>query len=170
MEPGPAAPPSEVSLDDEPIYRPDGIERRLIDGYQRDFPLEPRPFAALAAAVGCDEAEVIAALNRLREGGAISRVGPVFRPHAAGASTLAAMAVPPERLDEVAALISARPEVNHNYEREHRLNLWFVVTAADERGVQAVLREVGESTGLPVLDLPLVEDYRIDLGFPLEWS
>ncbi len=106
-------------------------------------------------------------LARLQAEGAISRVGAVVRPNSIGASTLAAMAVPPDRLDEVAARVSARPEVNHNYEREHRLNLWFVVAAATPEHVQSALRAIEAETGLPVLDLPLEREYHIDLGFDL---
>ena len=69
----------------------------------------------------------------------LSRVGFIVRPNTAGASTLAAMSVPESELAAVAARISARPEVNHNYEREHRLNLWFVVAAADAGGAAAGL-------------------------------
>ncbi|HLB80417.1 MAG TPA: Lrp/AsnC family transcriptional regulator, partial [Dongiaceae bacterium] len=73
-------------------------------------------------------------------------------------------------LDEVAAMVSACPEVNHNYEREHRLNLWFVVAAPDVARGRAVLDAIEVRTGIAVLDLPLVEAYRLDLGFPLQWS
>ena len=145
-------------------------EKALLDGFQRDFPLVPRPYAAVAERLGMTEAELLAMLRRLRDAGAVGRVGAVVRPGTVGASTLAAMAVPPERLDAVAALVSARPEVNHNYEREHRYNLWFVVTAASRDRVAAVLREIAAAAGLPVLALPLAREYRIDLGFPLQWS
>ena len=50
-------------------------------------------------------------------------------------------------------LVNGYAEVNHNYEREHALNLWFVVTAADDARLQAVLAEIAETTGLEVLDL-----------------
>lgn len=147
----------------------DATDRRLLDGFQRDLPLEARPFAAMAATLGLTEAEVIARLAALQEAGAVSRVGAVVRPNTAGRSTLAAMAVPEDRLEEVGMLVAALPEVNHCYEREHRLNLWFVVTAADTAGVAAALRRVEAAAGLPVLDLPLEAEYRIDLGFPLQW-
>jgi len=146
------------------------LERRLLDAYQDDFPLAPRPFAALAEALGCDEETVIAALRRLQAEGIISRVGAVFEPHSVGWSTLAAMAVPPERLEAVAARVSARPEVNHNYAREHRLNLWFVVAGADKTAVRGVLDGIAAETGFEVLALPLEEAYRLDLGFPLQWN
>ncbi len=142
-------------------------ELRLLDEYQRDFPLVPRPFQAIAEATGLGEDDVIDAYARLKAEGALGRIGAVVTPNAAGASTLAALAVPPERLEEVAALISAQPEVNHNYEREHAFNLWFVVTAADAQAVEDVLRRIERLTGHEVLDLPLARAYHIDLGFPL---
>jgi siroheme decarboxylase len=70
----------------------------------------------------------------------------------------------------VAALVSSFPEVNHNYEREHDVNLWFVVAASCRARVDGVLAEIEYRTGLAVLDLPLVEAFRLDLGFPLRWS
>ncbi len=143
-------------------------ERRLLNETQRDFPLEPRPFARLGGRYGLDEAGVLGSIGRMRAHGTISRLGAVVTPNTLGASTLAAMIVPAARLDQVAALVSARPEVNHNYEREHPINLWFVVAASDSEAVQQVLRELGAETGLPVLDLPLVTAYHIDLGFDLE--
>ncbi len=144
------------------------LERRILEAFQQELPMVPRPFAAMAERLGTDEARLLATLRGLQERGVVSRVGPVFRPHRIGASTLAAMAVPPERLDEVAAQVSARPEVNHNYAREHDYNLWFVVTGPDTAAVRRVLREVEQETGIEVLDLPMLEDYHIDLGFPLE--
>lgn len=146
------------------------LHKALLDGFQRDFPLEPRPYAAIAERLGCGEEVVIDMLRSLRESGLVSRIGPVFAPHRAGASTLAAMAVPPDRLEEVAAMVSGYEEVNHNYEREHRFNLWFVVTAPDSTRVETVLDEIGRRTGLEVLDLPLEQAFHIDLGFPLQWT
>lgn len=154
----------------ETPLRMSSLERRLLDDFQRDFPLTPRPYAALAARLGVDEAHVIEALRALVEGGAVSRVGAVVQPHKVGRSTLAAMSVPAERLEDVADLVSAYAEVNHNYEREHRFNLWFVVCATSGDRVRAVLDEIADRTGLEVLDLPLLEAYRIDLGFALQWN
>ncbi len=147
----------------------DELEKHLLNDFQDGFPLEERPFAAIARRLGTTEARVMGALRGLQADGMISRVGPVFRPNRIGASTLAAMAVPPRRLEQVAALVSAYPEVNHNYEREHEFNLWFVATAPDREHLTAVLEEIRRSTGLPVMDLPMVEDYFINLGFPLQW-
>ncbi|MGF1614341.1 MAG: Lrp/AsnC family transcriptional regulator [Gammaproteobacteria bacterium] len=144
-----------------------GLEQGLLNDFQRDFPLSPRPFSAMAQQLGTVEAVVIQRLRRLQEQGAVSRVGPVFRPHTLGASTLAALAVPPSRLTEVADQVSAYPAVNHNYEREHRLNLWFVLNASTSQALQAILSEIQQQTGLTIWSFPMLKQYRIDLGFRL---
>ena len=143
------------------------LDRRLLNDFQHEFPLTPAPYADIARALGVTEDEVIARLHMLQHAGAVSRVGAVVRPNTVGASTLAAMAVPPAELMPVAELVSDYTEVNHNYEREHRLNLWFVATAPDAARLQAVLDEIAARTGYEVLSFPLVEDYHIDLGFDL---
>jgi siroheme decarboxylase len=148
----------------------DDLDRRLIETFQRDLPLCPEPYAAMAEALGTTEADLLERLARLEAEGVVSRVGAVVAPHRAGWSTLAAMAVPEAELDRVAAMVSAAPEVNHNYARQHRLNLWFVVTAASRAQVQAVLEEIELATGIEVLDLPLERAYGIDLGFKPSWS
>ena len=143
------------------------LELHLLNDFQRDFPLMPAPFGVIAKRLSISEAEVLETLSRLQACGKVSRVGAVFRPHSVGSSTLAALAVPAEKLDEVAQLVSAYAEVNHNYEREHHYNLWFVVTAPDEARVQEVLAEIGRRTGYQPLHLPLLEEFHIDLGFDL---
>lgn len=144
------------------------FEFRLLNEFQRDFPLCPAPFAELAARLGVAEKAVLGSLEKLRREGKISRVGAVFAPKRIGASTLAAMAVPPEHLPAVAAAVNRFPEVNHNYEREHRHNLWFVVTAASEGRLQATLGAIEQAAGYPLLALPMQEEFHIDLGFCLQ--
>lgn len=145
------------------------LDCELLNAYQHDFPLVSNPYAAIAAELGVEEAAVMESLNRLQAAGAISRIGAVVAPHKAGWSTLAALKVPAEDFEKVAAIVSGFDEVNHNYEREHMFNLWFVVTASSVEGVKKVLADIERQTGLSVLDLPLEKAYHIDLGFALKW-
>lgn len=146
------------------------LDKRLLNDFQHDFPLSAEPYADIAEQLGVSEDEVITALRKLKAEGMVSRVGAVFRPNSIGASTLAAMAVPAEQLESIAAIISDYSQVNHNYEREHDYNLWFVVTASDEDELCAVLEDMEIHTGLSILVLPLMEEYHIDLGFDLQWT
>lgn len=143
------------------------LDFRLLNDFQRDFPLVCEPYALVARTLGVSRDEVLDTLAKLRGLGAISRIGAVFRPNAIGASTLAAMAVPADRLNTVARYVSGFREVNHNYEREHRLNLWFVVTAPEVGRLNQVLGSIEQTTGLDVISLPLLEEFHIDLGFDL---
>lgn len=143
----------------------DALAQALLNPWQRGFPLVCRPFDTVAEASGLTPAEVLAGYARLQREGALSRIGAVFAPGAGGAALLCAMAAPAQRLDAVAALVSAHPGVNHNYAREHRFNLWFVLTGCDGQAVESALRGLEAATGLPALRLPMRRPYRIDLGF-----
>lgn len=145
----------------------DSFQQQLLNDWQREFPLVSRPYAHMASEMGVAEQDVIDALEVLKQDGAVSRVGAVVKPGAIGASTLAAMAVAPDELEDVASQVSGYREVNHNYERRHRFNLWFVVTACDESRLAEVLRTIEADSGYPVMSLPLLESFHIDLGFDL---
>jgi len=146
----------------------DDLDFRLLNEFQRDWPLVAEPYAAVGARLGVDATWVMQRLAALQRDGKASRVGAVFAPGAIGASTLAALEVPAERLDEVAAIVSGFPEVNHNYEREHRINLWFVAAAESEERLTQVLGDIEKRAQCgALLALRLLEEYRIDLGFDM---
>jgi DNA-binding Lrp family transcriptional regulator len=142
----------------------DEIDRKLINDLQGGFPIARRPFAEIAARVGLSEGDVIARLQRLLDQRILSRFGPLYDAERLGGGlTLAAMAVPRERFDEVAAMVNAFPEVAHNYERDHTLNMWFVVATERPERMAQVLAEIRQATGLSVLDLPKVEEFFLNL-------
>ncbi|MCL5778369.1 Lrp/AsnC family transcriptional regulator [Limibaculum sp. FT325] len=147
----PAAP---VALDD--------TDRRILNALQEGFPLSPRPFAEAGEALGLSEDALIARLARLRETGAITRFGPFFDAAAmGGAFCLCAMAVPADRFETVMTEVNAQPEVAHNYERAHRLNMWFVLATETPEGITQTARRIEEATGLPVLLFPKLEEFFI---------
>ena len=141
-------------------------DRLLINRLQRGLPIVPQPYAAVAAELGLTEAELLARLQRLLDTGILSRFGPMFQiERAGGRFTLAAIAVPPERFDEVAAIVNAFPEVAHNYQRTHALNLWFVVATASPEQCADTLRRIEAATGLTVRDMPKEREFRVHLYF-----
>jgi len=144
----------------------DDIDRAIINQGQGDFPLVSRPFAVLGQRLGLSEADVLARVRRLKETGYISRLGPVLHPRKLGGySTLAAMRVPEERLEEVIAQVNATRQVSQNYLREYEYNVWFVASGADAAELEQALTDVERRTGLPVLNLPMVEEYYIGVNF-----
>lgn len=145
----------------------DPVDRALLNDWQRDFPVTFRPFGVLAQQLGTTENDVIARLRAKRAAGQITRVGATVAPGTVAASTLAAVAAPEHRVEEVARIVGAQPGVNHSYLREHAWNLWFVVTGPDRAHVSETLERIAALSGLRVLDLPLVRPFNLDLGFDL---
>jgi DNA-binding Lrp family transcriptional regulator len=146
------------------------LHKQLLNDFQRDFPLVERPYLEIANKLGVSEDAVLAALTELRDNRLISRVGPIIPPNQIGVSMLVSMAVPEAELQKVADIVSRFPEVNHNYEREHRFNLWFVAVASTAEHLAQVLNAIELETGYPTQRLPLVNDFFIDLGFRLDLS
>jgi DNA-binding Lrp family transcriptional regulator len=148
--------------------RDDALTLMLLNDWQRDFPLVDEPFAQVAQQCGSRADAVLAGYQQLANGGALSRIGGVWAAGAGGAALLCAMRVPPDQLAVVAQQVSDHPEVNHNYEREHVFNLWFVVTGRNAAAVEASVVAMEHETGLPAMRLPMRRVYRIDLGFDLK--
>lgn len=144
------------------------LQKQLLNNYQHDFPLSPTPYHDIAQSLGVSEKDVLSALTELTENQYISRIGPIISPNQIGISTLVAMTVPEEQLHAVADIVNHYPEVNHNYEREHRFNLWFVVIASDNDHLQTVISGIEKLTGFNTMQLPLLSDYFINLGFELD--
>ena len=140
----------------------DATDRAILNALQDGFPLSPRPFTEAGAALGVAEEDLIARIARMQANGAITRFGPFFDVEAmGGAFCLCAMAVPEERFEEVTQLVNAHPEVAHNYERSHSLNMWFVLACETLDGIEQVARAIEAETGLAVLRFPKLEEFFI---------
>lgn len=142
----------------------DELDRRLINSLQGGFPLSERPFAEAAARLGCEEAMLIGRIRRLLGQGTLTRFGPLFDAAAlGGAFTLCAMRVPQAEFERVAGIVNAFAEVAHNYQREHALNMWFVLAAERPEGIPAAIQRIEAATGLRVLDFPKLDEYFVEL-------
>lgn len=144
------------------------LQKKLLNDFQRDFPLSPTPYADIAAKLNVSESEVLQAFRDLNKKQFISRIGAIIPPNQIGVSTLAAMSVPENELERVAEQISRFSEVNHNYERENDVNLWFVIIANDATHLDNVICEIEQETGFDVLRFPLEKEFFIDLSFNMD--
>ena len=156
-------------LPDEPeVHAPiDAVDARLIDHLHAGFPLTERPFADVGRALGLDEHEAIERLRRLLATGVLTRFGPLYQiERAGGAYLLAALEVPEADYERVAAQVNAHLQVAHNYRREHRLNMWFVVAADSQQSAADCLERIARETGLQVHSFPKEREYRVELRLP----
>ena len=140
----------------------DDTDRRILNQLQDGFPVAPAPFALVADDLGLDEADLIARLQAMREARVITRFGPFFDAVAmGGAFCLCAMSVTEDEFDKVAEIVNARPEVAHNYERTHKLNMWFVLATETEAEIAQVAEALTVQTGYQVLCFPKLQEFFI---------
>lgn len=146
----------------------DDLSRRLVNRFQGGVPLVARPYGEMGAVLGTSEGDVIARLGRLLRQGIATRFGPSFdASRLGGALTLAALEVPEHRYDDIREMVNAYPEVAHNYRRRHRLNMWFVVATSTPAALAAVLDDISRRSGLDVLHLPKLREFRLGLRLVL---
>lgn len=143
------------------------LDKQLINLLQRGLPVAERPFLAIAEQLNSSEDEVLERLNHLMTSRVLTRFGPMFDAVClGGAFTLAALAVPENRFEEVAAQVNSFDEVAHNYRRTHDFNMWFVVGAESEAEVNQVISSIEKTTTLPVLNTPKLEEFYVQLYLP----
>lgn len=142
----------------------DDLDRRIINALQGGFPVVERPFAIAAQTVAAREEDVLARIAHMLAEGTLSRFGPLFNAdRMGGAFTLCAMSVPPARFERVAEIVNAFPQVAHNYEREHRLNMWFVLASDTPDGIAPLIARIERATGCAILDFPKRDEYFVEM-------
>ncbi len=145
----------------------DPTARVIVNGLQGEFPLTSRPFRDAGRALGLTEDELIDGVRDLTDAGTLSRFGPLWNAEQIGGGVcLAAMAVPADRFEQVTALVNAHPEIAHNYERGHVLNMWFVISADVVTKIERVMAEIEQETGLAVYAMPKAREFFV--GFRVE--
>ena len=142
----------------------DAQDRRLIDELQGGFPICAEPFAEVGRRLAMAETEVLERLQRLLDERVLTRFGPMYQiERMGGAFTLAALAVPEDRYEEVAAQVNALPQVAHNYRREHVLNMWFVLATETLAGIGEAIARIERETGLAVRNFPKEREYFVEM-------
>jgi len=142
----------------------DECDRRIINALQGDFPLSDEPYREAAQALGIDEAELLARLQRLLADRVLTRFGPMFQVERMGGRfVLAAMQVPDARFEQVAAIVNTFPEVAHNYRREHAWNMWFVLATERPESVAEAIARIEAATGFAVAAFPKEREYFVEM-------
>jgi len=142
----------------------DSTDRAIINALQGGFPIADDPFRKVGESLGLAEAELIGRIERMLGDGTLTRFGPMFQvERMGGAFVLAAMAVPETDYDRVADQVNAMAEVAHNYRREHRLNMWFVLATETPAGIDAAIARIERETGLPVFAFPKEREYFVEM-------
>ncbi len=140
----------------------DAADRRLLNLIQKDVPLVTRPFAEIGERLGMAENEVLSRARRLKEDGIIRQISAIFDSRRLGySSTLVAMDIPEEIIEESAGRISEHAGVSHNYKRDNPFNLWFTLTLPPDSDLEAEVQRLARI-------LPALRLFKIGVELDLE--
>ena len=146
-------------------------DKQLLDLMQGSFPIQLRPYAAVAAALGTSEDEVLADVRRLLKDRIIRQVTPIYDTRAFGyGSMLVAAKVDPEHPWRAAKVVNSHPGVSHNYLRNHDFNMWFTLAVEEdsELGLQGTLDRLQELTGAEsIRQLPTLKLFKIRMDLKM---
>ena len=146
----------------------DELDRKIINVLQSGFPLSNEPYADVATQMGISEAELISRLQALLDNKILSRFGPMYDAQKMGGSfSLVALQVPEEDFDSVAEVVNSYSEVAHNYQRDHKFNMWFVIATETPQQISEVNRDIAKRTGLKVFNFPKLAEYFVGLQLPV---
>lgn len=144
----------------------DNVDRAIIQRLQEGFPVCDRPYLEVSQELGIDESSLLTRLQNMLDDKRLSRFGPMFNVEKwGGAFTLCAMGVAPHEFDAIVAQVNEFPQVAHNYERDHMLNMWFVIATESREEISLVIEDIESLTGYPVYNFPKREEYYVGLRF-----
>jgi len=146
----------------------DELDRKIINVLQSGFPLSNEPYAEVAAQMGITETELITRLQGLLDNKTLSRFGPMYDAQKMGGSfSLVAIQVPEEDFDTVTEVVNSYSEVAHNYQRDHKFNMWYVIATETPVQIGEVNRDIEQRTGLKVYNFPKLAEYFVGLQLPV---
>jgi len=141
-------------------------DRIIINQLQGGFPLCENPWNELENTLNIPAEEIISRIEHMKAEGYLSRFGPMYHAEKMGGGlTLAAMKVDKSRYDEVTDIVNGFSEVAHNYEREHELNMWFVIATETPGQIQQVINDIEKKSGLRVYNMPKQQEFFLNLKF-----
>jgi siroheme decarboxylase len=149
----------------------DDFDKRLLNEMQGAFPIEPRPYAAVASALEVPEERVLMRVQELVDERIIRQVTPIYDTRALGyGSMLVAAKVDPEHPWRPATIVNSHPGVSHNYLRNHDFNMWFTIAVEENSalGLDGTLEVLQRLTGAEsIRQLPTLKLFKIRMDLEL---
>lgn len=144
----------------------DETDRAIINRLQDSFPIADRPYLQAAGELGIPEEELIRRLQAMLVNKQLSRFGPLYHAERLGGGlSLCAIRVPENEFERVNEQVNSFPEVAHNYARDHEFSMWFVLATETPQRIDSVIREIEQSTGYRVYNMPKEEEFFVGLKF-----
>lgn len=148
----------------------DEVDKKILRELQSNLPIVERPFASVAGKVGITEEEFFSRVRGLIDDGIIRKFGLRIDSKRVGfASTLIAMKVAENKVDEIGEQLSSYEGVTHCYARDHEYNLWFTIIEKSKEELKKATERIKKDVEYEdMLDLPVKKRFKINVKFDIE--
>ena len=134
---------------------------------QKNFPLDPKPFQVIADELGMNEDEVMSIMQDQKDQKIIRQTSAIFDTKSLGyKSSLVAFEIDEDKIDDAVKIINAHPGVSHNYERNHKFNIWFTMAVSPETklGLDKTIEVLAQLTNANAfIMLPTLKLFKISV-------
>ncbi len=145
------------------------LDYRILQILQNDFPLNQRPYEAISDKLKISCEQLFERLQSLMADGVIRRVGASLDSRKFGChSTLVAISVEEDIVEQASEIIKKFPEITHSYLRSDRFNIWFTIIASDNERVESIIKEIQLTLSLEnsqILNLPMKRLFKLKACF-----
>ncbi len=142
------------------------LDKKVVNRLQLGFPICENPFLEVAKELRVKEDWLVSRVQALLDDGTLTRFGPMYDAKLLGGNfSLCAMTVDEDEFEKATDIVNAFPEVAHNYKRDHRLNMWFVLATEKPSGIEKTVKAIEAATGCRVLNLPKLQEFYVGLYF-----
>lgn len=141
----------------------DSIDKKILNLIQTGFPVESRPYKIIGEKVGITEQDAFKRIKRLKENGTIRRIGATFDSRKLGfSSTLCAAKVAKNKIDNFIKVVNSYHGITHNYERDHKYNIWFTLIVPSKEEIESIIKEISEKTGVKnIRNMPAIRFFKV---------
>jgi DNA-binding Lrp family transcriptional regulator len=107
------------------------LREQILYRIQKNFPLTIRPFKEIAEELGTQEEEVLKIIQEEKNNKVIRQTSAIFDTKKLGyTSSLVAFEIEEQDIDKAVEILNSHPGISHNYERNHKYNIWFTLAIA----------------------------------------
>ncbi len=143
------------------------MKQEILSRIQKKFPLEHRPFKAIADELGMSEDEVVSILQEEKKKNIIRQTSAIFDTKRLGyKSSLVAFKIAEDKISDAVKIINSHPGISHNYERNHDFNIWFTLAVAPDSilGLEKTIEILSELTDAQdYIILPTLKLFKISV-------
>ena len=134
---------------------------------QKNFPLTAKPFEAIAKELDMEEDEVISIIQEQKDEKIIRQTSAIFDTKSLGyKSSLVAFEINEDKINKAVEIINAHPGVSHNYERNHKFNIWFTMACSPDSklGIDKTIKILAKLTSANAfIMLPTLKLFKISV-------